>query len=314
MAQPLQFTTPTGRMIGGSLYEPEITDYEGKPLVVKTGANAGQPTQRYNVGIAIPKTSGVTHWASETWGRPIWDLANAAFTAGETQRHDFAWKITDGDSTVPGKPRNGQPGKRPCDRQGYPGHWVIWMSSAQAPRTARLDNGQPAYLMDKDAIKPGYYVQILCNVNDNKPSPTPGMYWNPSIVCLIGYGPEITQGPSLSDAAFTAALPPGASATPVGVATLSAPQPPAPLGTTVGYVPPGPGTVVAPQSPVPVHPAPGFVQVPPPPAAVVAPPAPAAPSGLPPGRIWLNPTHTYAQFKADPQWTDDLLVAQGHMR
>jgi hypothetical protein len=57
-----------------------------------------------------------------------------------------------------------------------------------------------------------------------------------------------------------------------------------------------------------VHPAPGFVQVPPPPSA------PAAPGGLPPGRVWLNPTHTYAQFKLDPAWTDEALVANGHMR
>jgi len=302
MATPLQFTTPTGRMIGGSLYEPETTDYDGNPLVVKDGPNKGQPTQRYNVGIAIPKTPGATHWASETWGRPVWDLAHAAFTLGEPQRSDFAWKVTDGDSTTPGKPKNGKPGRRPCDKEGYPGHWVIWMSSTQAPRTARLDNGQPAYLMDKDAIKPGYYIQILCSVKDNKPAASPGVYWNPAIVCLIGYGPEITQGPTLDDAAFSAALPPGASVIPVGAANL-----PPPMALT----PPGPVAT----APVPVHPAPGFVQVPPPPAAAVAvPPAPPAPGGLPPGRTWLNPTHTYAQFKADPQWTDDLLVAHGHMR
>lgn len=292
------FTTPVGRMIGGSLYDPETTDYEGKPLVIKTGPNAGQSTVRYNIGIAIPKTPGVAQWGQEPWGAPIWQLAHAAFTAGETQRPDFAWKITDGDSTIPGKPRNGQPGKRPCDKEGYPGNWIIWMSSTQAPRIARLNNGVPEYVMEKGFIKAGYYVQIRARVDDNKPSPTAGLYWNPDIVCFMAYGPEITAGPNLAEAGFTAiALPPGASATPVGMGTL-----PSPAST--------PAPAVAAPAPILVHPSHAFVQVaPPPPAAPVAPPA----GALPPGRVWALASHTYEQMKA-AGWTDDTLVQHGHMR
>lgn len=309
MSTAHKFTTPTGRMIGGSLYTPETTDYEGKPLVVKSGPNAGQPTQSYSVGIAIPKTPGAAHWANEPWGGPIWQLAHAAFVNGETQRPDFAWKITDGDSTTPNKK-----GRKPCERIGYPGNWVIWMSSSQAPRAAALNGAAPEFVMEKDAIKPGYYIQVLVSVVDNKPSQSPGLYWNPAIVCRVAYGEEIIQGPSLADATFGAtALPPGASAVPVGVAALPN-SPPAP-GSAPAYpavpAPVAPVSAAPAMPPVPVHPAPGFVQVPPPPSAPVA---PLAPGGLPPGRTWLNPTYTYAQFKADPQWTDDALVANGHMR
>ena len=35
------FTTPVGRLVMGSLYKPQTTDADGKPLVVKSGPNAG---------------------------------------------------------------------------------------------------------------------------------------------------------------------------------------------------------------------------------------------------------------------------------
>lgn len=305
MSTPHKFTTPTGRMIGGSLYVPDTTDYDGKPLTIKTGPNAGQPTVRYNIGVAIPKTPGATHFSQEPWGGPIWQLAHVAFTAGETQRPDFAWKITDGDSTIPNKR-----GRKPCDSVGYPGNWIIWMSSTQAPRAAAMTNGAPEFVMEPDAIKPGYFVQVAVSVVDNKPSQSPGLYWNPGIVCRIAYGEEIIQGPSLADAAFSStALPPGASVVPVGVAAL--PNVPAPVSGSAYPAAPAP-SVPAYVAPVSVHPSPTFVQVAPPPPVVVAPPAP--PGGVPVGRVWLHPTHTYAQFKADPAWTDNLLVAHGHMK
>jgi len=314
MTTPLKFTTPVGRMIGGSLYTPETTDYEGKPLVIKTGANAGQPAVRYSVGVAFPKTPGVAHWANEPWGAPIWALAHAAFPNGETQRPDFAWKITDGDSTIPNKR-----GRKPCENTGYAGNWVVWFSSSQAPRACHIAaGGQPEYLMEKDAIKPGYFVQVMCSVVDNKPSASPGLFWNPSIVCRSAYGEEIISGPSLAEANFGAApLPPGASAVPVGVASLPNVPPSAPGSVSVypsAPVPVAPAYV----APVNVHPNPAFVQVPPPPGVVVvpsAPPAPAAPGGMPPGRVMTAKAAgmPYAQFKADPAWTDELLVTHGYM-
>ena len=304
----IRFTTPTGRMVGGSLYRPKTTNSKGEPLLGKSASNMGQPVKQFNIGVALPKTPGATHWSQETWGAPIWNMGHAEYRKGEAQRPDFAWKITDGDSTIPNTK-----GHKPCDQVGYPGHWVIWLSTMQAPKVAALVNGKPEYAMEPDAIKAGYYVQVMCSVKPNF-AESPGLYWNPDIVCRIGYGAEISQGPDIADANFAAtALPAGASHVPVGVAALPNPQP-APGSAPAYPVVPAPvaPAYVAPAAPVPVHPAPGFVQVPPPPSAPVAPPA--APGGLPPGRVWLNPTHTYAQFKLDPAWTDEALVTNGHMR
>ena len=133
----ISFTTPTGRMVGGSLYRPKTTNSKGEPLVVKTGPNKGQPTQRFDIAIALPKTPGLTHWSQEAWGTPIWNMGHAEYRNGEAQRPDFAWKITDGDSTIPNTK-----GRKPCDQTGYPGHWVIWMSSMQAPKIAAIVNGK----------------------------------------------------------------------------------------------------------------------------------------------------------------------------
>lgn len=232
-AKPLQITTPVGRLVGGSLYEPRTTDYEGKPLVVKTGANAGKPRVEYAFGVAIAKTPGVAHWASEAWGAPIWALAHAAFPNGETQRPDFAWKITDGDSTVPNKRS-----VKPCDREGFKGHWVVWFSGGTAPRIYNANGTQ--MLLDKDVVKPGHYVQVCGNVTDNKPSQSPGLYWNHSMVAHAGFGPEISFGPDVSQAGFGqgVTLPPGASAVPPATALAS--TPPAPPGAAVVAAPPPP--------------------------------------------------------------------------
>ena len=45
MAESVNFTTPVGRLVQGSLYKGNDTDAEGRPLVVKTGANAGNQIQ-----------------------------------------------------------------------------------------------------------------------------------------------------------------------------------------------------------------------------------------------------------------------------
>lgn len=277
--KPLDFTTPVGRLVGGSLYEPRTTDYDGKPLAVKTGPNAGKPRVDYSFGVAIPKTPGVTHWASEAWGAPIWALAHAAFPGGECATRDFAWKITDGDSTVPNKRM-----KKPCDNEGYAGHWVIWYSGSTAPRI--FDAKGTTQLLEKDAIKPGYFVQVFGNVTDNKPSQSPGLYINHSMVALSAYGPEISFGPDVSKAGFGqgVALPPGASL-----------APPAGAIPSTGATPPPPGAAT---------------MVPPPPAPPAAGPAVIAP----PARVMLAPANgaTYESLIA-AGWTDATLIQHGLM-
>ncbi|MGJ0509080.1 MAG: hypothetical protein ACR652_18555 [Methylocystis sp.] len=313
MGKRIDFTTPVGRMVYGSLYEPQTTDYDGKPLVVKSGPNAGQARVDYSFGVAIPKTPGVQHWANEAWGAPIWALGHEAFAAGEAQRHDFAWKIVDGDSQIPGKGRNGQPGRKPCDIEGYPGHWVVRFSGGYAPKVFNADGSQQ--ILEKDAVKPGYYVQVFASVTDNKPSASPGLYFNHTYVAFSGYGPEIVSGPPVEAAGFGkgVALPPGASTTPIASFT-----PPAVPGAPVPGMPPIPGAPAPAPAPPAATPVPGM---PPIPGAPAPAPAPAAIPVVPNPAILTPPTKvmtakangaTYEAMVA-AGWTDALLIQEGYL-
>jgi hypothetical protein len=50
-----RFTAPVGRMVQGSVDEPQTKDAQGALRVVKTGPNAGQPNPQYFIGVAYPK-------------------------------------------------------------------------------------------------------------------------------------------------------------------------------------------------------------------------------------------------------------------
>lgn len=297
----INITTPVGRLVGGSLYDPETTDYDGKPLVARDGS----PRVNYQFGVAIPKTPGVTHWANEPWGAPIYALALAEFPNGETQRHDFSWKITDGDSQVPNKK-----GRKPCEREGYAGHWVIWFAGGYAPTVYNKDGTQT--IAEKYAVKPGYYVQVFGNISDNKPSQSPGLYVNHTYVALTAYGPEISVGPDVSAAGFGqgVSLPPGASLTPPGGAFN--PQPPAVPGVSpaapAGMPPPppsAPSAATLPSSPPPAPP----VAVAPHPGILTPPAPPAAPART---LTAAAQGQSYEQLIA-AGWTDALLIQHGLM-
>lgn len=297
--KPHQLTTPVGRYIGGSIYEPRTTDYDGKPLQVKTGANAGKPRVDYNFGVAIPKTPGCGHWANEGWGAPIWALAHAAFPNGECQRPDFAWKITDGDSTIPNKRM-----KKPCDNEGYKGHWVIWFSGGQQPRVYNRDGTQQ--LLDKDIVKPGYFIQVFGSVTDNKPSASPGLYFNHSMIAFSGIGEEIQFGPDVTQAGFGqgVTLPPGATA------YTGQPVPPAAgVPATGAALPPPPAAPLPPSGSAPAAPPPAQTAVAPPPPTVT-------PNSdirtVPAKKMTASAIAPYDAYIAQG-WTDAMLIANGLM-
>ena len=148
------FTTPAGRMVGGNLYEGRTTDAEGRPLVYKTGDKTGQPRKDYYIALAVAK-GAEKHWAETQWGAVVWAKGHASFPGGQAGTPKFAWKITDGDSTIPNTK-----GTKPCDREGYPGHWILSFSGALPPKLYRLENGHPVPSLEPGAIKPGYYIQV----------------------------------------------------------------------------------------------------------------------------------------------------------
>ena len=285
------FTTPVGRMVMGSLYKPQTTDAEGKPLTIKSGPNAGQAKVQYFFALAIPKT-GEQHWSQTPWGATIWKVGHEAFPQGQADAPSFAWKIVDGDSAIPNKA-----GKKPCDREGYPGNWVLSFSSGFAPKIYNKDG--TAAIIEPDAVKLGYFIQVNGDVDGNNSAQQPGVYLNHSMVALSAYGPEISIGPDASTAGFgTAPLPAGAMATPP--ASFAPPVAPASFAPPVATpyaamqgVPTGGNTP-------PVLPNPAFLAVPP------TPPAPA--------HVMLPPAGgaTYEQMIA-AGWTDALLVANRMM-
>ena len=201
--------TPVGRMVAGSMYKANDKDFKGNPLIIKSGPNKGQPRTEYFFALAIQKGQE-QHWSQTEWGMKIYETGVQGFPNGQYQYEDFAWKVTDGDSQKPNKR-----GVAPCAKEGYPGHWVLSFSSSFPPNLYNADGSQR--LMELDAIKNGYYIQVFGTVASNNTPDNAGVYLNHSMVALAGYGPEIHSGPDAGAVGFGGGqLPAGASATPVG--------------------------------------------------------------------------------------------------
>lgn len=289
---------PPGRVVAGSLYDASDKDADGKPRIVKTGANAGQATQQYFFAVAYTKTPGVSHWAHEPWGAEIWAIGNAC-SPGIAQNPAFAWKIVDGDSQIPNKK-----GVKPCDRPGYKGSWVVSYASTFAPKIVNFDSS--AYLLDKGVVMPGDFVQCSAVVDGNQSTQNPGIYINHSGVRYLGQSAEgriQTGTDALKTNWGTYAVPTGLIAGSSAPPAAPGPAPaPAPLPLA-----PAPAPAPAPAAPaatLALTPAPAFLAAPPPPPA--APAAPAAPV-----RKMLG-AHTYESLKA-ANWSDEQMIAAGHM-
>ncbi len=286
---------PVGRLVRGSLYKGQDKDAEGKLLVIKSGPNAGHPRLDFYFAVAIPKTAGHTHWAQTEWGQLIWGVGHAAFPQA-AQAPSFAWKVVDGDSTVPNKK-----GRKPCDNEGYPGNWVVQFSSGYAPKIFTADGTQQ--LTEADAVKLGYFVQVYGSCDGNGSQSQPGVFVNHGMVAMAGYGAEISVGPDASAVGF------GKGPAPAGMTQ-------APVG---GGFNPAPPVAPAPAVPPPVAPAPAVpppvvavapnpaILMPPPPVAVV-PPVPAAPAA--PVMTAKAAGITYEAMIAGG-WTREALVQHG---
>lgn len=307
-------TTPVGRIVMGSLYKPNDKDAEGKLLVVKTGANVGQPRVNFFFAIAIPKEPGHTHWSHTAWGAEIWRVGHTAFP-GVASRPDFAWKVDDGDSTIPNKKN-----KRPCDNEGWAGHWILKFSSGHAPKVYQADPSNPqgwTQVMQEDFVKAGYFVQVQGNVDGNGSASQPGVYLNHQTVAFRAYGQEIVFGPSVAEAGFGAApLPAGASAVPLASANPMPAAVPAAPPTAPVATPAHTASVTPPPPPVPVTPNTQFLQVPVA-AGIATVPAPPVPTSVTP----VSPSKTmtakaggasYESFIAGG-WDDARMIAEGYM-
>lgn len=238
----INILTPVGRIVEGSLSVGNTKNAEGQPLIGKDG----QPRTNYYIGLAISK-------ADPKWPAlkaQIYEEARKAFPAhfgpnGEPYP-TFGIKIIDGDSPIPNKK-----GTKPCEKEGFPGHWILKLSSGYAPKCFEKGGHQAKPAED---IKRGYYVRCAASVAGNDSTQNPGIYVNLQMVEFQAFGAEIVTGPAADEVFKEAAgyMPQGATQMPVE-------------GTTVPPAAPG-------VPPAGVQPVPGFLNPPAPPAAL--PPAP----------------------------------------
>jgi hypothetical protein len=281
----IQFVTPVGRLVAGDLWTPKTTDFHGNPLL----DNDNNPISEYFIALAIPKN------------HPEWPALHALFIQaartgfptmidqnGKAGRPDFAWKITDGDSDVMNRKN-----VRPCDKEGYKGHWVLSMST-RFPIGA-VDQQRVTIMPETKAIKRGDYIRVAGATAPNGNANNPGIYINPSIVQFSHQGDEIVSGPNAEELFGAIPLAPA----PAGANTIPTPslQPIAPTPTA-------PTTPVAPQPSAPapapvanVAPAPDFLN-----------PAPAAPAPAPVVEqfSYQGGVYTRDALRASG-WTDDVI-------
>lgn len=250
-----RFTSPVGRLLQGSVDEPQTKDMQGRPRVVKSGPNAGQPNPQFYIGIAVAKNDPAwpPFWAS------VVAKAAADFPAlfpqgpqphlptGGCVRSDFAYKIIDGDSTAYSQ---ATPPKRWCDYENFPGHFIVRFASAYPPRCFYAGKyAANEQIQEKNVIRRGYYVRVSGSMEGNGDQQKPGLYLNLDMVELSGYGPEIQSGPDAGQAfgATAAALPPGASPSPATPPAGAPGAPAVPFDPTAAAL--ADGWVVHPTSP-----------------------------------------------------------------
>jgi hypothetical protein len=189
------------------------------------GSDGLQRTEAF-VGLAIPK-GPEQDWKQTPWGALISQAAAAGYTNGEVMAPTFSWKVTDGDSVVPNKK-----GKKPCEREGFPGHWVLGCATGLPIRCHHTGMYDPTQqIQDPKEIKRGDYCRIAivakANGSSADPSQNPGVYLNPKMFDLVRAGVAIAtdSGPSAADVfGGTAAQLPAGAMVDAGVAAVAGAQ------------------------------------------------------------------------------------------
>lgn len=253
-----EILTPVGRLVQGHPMEiRNVTDDHGQPKMNRNN----EQQQEVFVALAIPK-GNESHWNQTEWGQQIHAAGQAGWPTGEWQAPTFAWKIIDGDSTIPNKK-----GKRPCDQEGMPGHWVVQAKNGFMPDCFAHGNyGQQ--VMRKETFKTGDYVRLILTSKGNAPSQSPGVYINLMGCELVQAGQAIVSASSIDGqatfGAHAAVMPAGAvvdpnvppttqtAAAPTAPQPAAAPSAVAPTVAPVVSAAPQPGAV-APPAPQPAH-------------------------------------------------------------
>lgn len=286
-------TLPVGRIVWGHPSKPrQKIDQDTKQP--KRDA-AGNVIMETSFGLAIP----IAEFQAQVW--PVM-AAEAAKGYPNGAPGKFSWKMTQPTEIDPqGKPYS--------EREGYDGHIVLAVSTTLEPPAVFQWDGARWNQMQVDALKCGDYVQAEINFKVNVPTNAthkPSLFVNPRQLAFVGYGEEIKGGfnadPNAAFGSGPAALPPGASATPVASAgTPGMPGAPgndaagagsqAPMMPNAGTAAPGANAMPM-QQPSAMGGMPGQGGTPPSPV----PPAPTGPQRP------TDPTHVHDNGNGTEQW------------
>lgn len=245
------FTTPIGRIVQGNpLVENIQYDDNNQPKINKQG----QVTKSWYLNVAFDKANPETLQMIEAIYRqaateypnlfpygyqPQANPGNPGagqppIHAGGCIRQDFAYKIKDGD----GFDANGKPHSA---KEGWKGCYILQIATyAGQPKVVNGLQGNNLITevgSGPNHIKTGDFVRVGLDVKSNgwkgDAQSKPGMYVNPTVVQLVGYGDLIQGGPD-PDQVFaqqTAYIPQGMSTTPTAAAMPAPMQAPGQLGT-----------------------------------------------------------------------------------
>jgi len=290
-----EFVTPVGRIVSGHpMIMRQNKDDKGIPKVQADGAT---PSKSSFVALAIPK-GPEQHWNQTEWGQKIWSEIMTSWPNGEYQMPTFSFKVEDGDSQVPNKKM-----KKNCDREGYPGHWIIKASTSIPYGSYHVGKYLPTDVIKvENEIKTGDYGRLNIMVKGNSSTQTPGIYINPNLFELSRAGVQIiAEGGADAASAFggvAPVIPQGAQIdTAVAAQVIAAP--------VAAHV------IAAPVAAQVVTPAADFVNGPPPVAQTPPPVAAPAPAPVPVQVKYMGPDgkpYTMAQLVAGG-WTEAQVLA-----
>jgi hypothetical protein len=325
-----EFVTPVMRLVAGSMSLQAKIDYEtDKPKL----NDDGTPQKEVYFAGAIRKDD-------PQFGQFYADLYATACAEfphlvhnGQITHPKFAMKIKDGD----GVDTNGKSLK---DKPGHAGCWIVSFGTQFPPKCYHQGRYDPMQQITnpEEVFYRGCYIRVHGmmrgnGVAANETKKVPGMFLSPSNVEFIAHGERIQTGLDAAagfGAAPVAALPPGASVTPLagpqgapgavpglpGLPGLpGAPAAPAAAAGLPGAMPALPGAPVG----VPALPgAPGAVP------GLPGAPGPALPLPAAAAAIPAVPAAPVYQMTASAQgatrealhaqgWTDELLIQHGHM-
>jgi hypothetical protein len=192
-----EFLTGTGRMVQGHPMNEVTKNMKGGQLTDKQG----QPRSEYFFAVAFPKSDPELQKVFAVMKQE----AQSGFRNNEWQWPTFSWKYIDGDSP------------QFSNKEGFPGCYIIRFKGGFPAKCYTV--GGKNLIVDKSQIKTGDYVRVYGTISPNEDAQKPGIYINPSLVELVGYGDPIVSGPDGTQVfgnADPATLPPGASTVPTG--------------------------------------------------------------------------------------------------